>query len=62
MGKFCHMATSKNSRKCKKKSIKSILNIELVLTHMILELGMFGIAGKLLISSNYFIKKFKKIE
>ena len=35
------------------------LNIELVLTHTVLELGMLGIAGKLLVPSITLCKKFQ---
>ena len=48
MGKFCHMlhleAPPKNTKKINKYWLS---NIELVLTHTVFELGMFGIAGKL---------------
>ena len=35
-------------------------NIELILTHMVSELGLFGIAEKLLVPSTTLCKKFKK--
>ena len=61
MGKFCHMATSRSSsRKYRKNQLKSASNIELVLTHVVLELGVLGIARKLLVSSNFLLKYFQK--
>ena len=52
MGKFCHIATSRSSsRKYQKNQQKMASNIILVLTHIVLEFGMFSIAGKLSVSS-----------
>ena len=45
------------SRKYKKTLLKPAMNIEFVLTHPILELGVVGIAKKFLVSSNYLIQK-----
>ena len=64
MEKFCHMATSKSSSKKNTEKVNKywLSNIEIVLTHMVLELDVFGIAEKLLVP--YVIsypKKFKKI-
>ena len=61
MGKFCHMATSTSSSRDTKKINKYWLSsIELVLTHTISELGMFGISRKLLAPYVTLCKKFKK--
>ena len=50
-------APSENTKKINKYQLS---NIELVLTHTVLELGMFGIARKLLVPSITLCKKFKK--
>ena len=61
MGKFCHMATSRSSLEDTENINKYRLsNIELVLTHMVSELGMLGIAGKLLVPSVTLCKKIQK--
>ena len=62
MDRFCHMTASRrSSRKYRKNIYIPISNIELVLTHIILELGMLGIARKFLVYSMTFLeKKFKK--
>ena len=61
MGKFCHMATYRSSSKNTEKISKyGLSNIELVLTHMVLELGMFGIAGKFSVPFVTLCKKIKK--
>ena len=58
MGKFCHMVTSRSSSKNIEKINKYWLsNIELVLTHTVLEFGVFGIAGKLSVHSVTLCKK-----
>ena len=60
MSKFCHMATSRSSlRKYEKNQLKPASNVKLVLTHTVLKLGMFDIAKKLLVSSNFLLKNFK---
>ena len=51
LGKFCHMATSRySSRKYQKNQSLLTSNIELILIHMVLELGVLCIAKKLLMS------------
>ena len=50
-------APPKNTEKINKYQLS---NFELVLTHMVSELGVLGIAGKLLVPSITLCKKFKK--
>ena len=58
MGKFCHMPTSRSSSKnIEKINNCRLSNIELVLTHSLLELGVLGITGKLL---EPFVTSYKK--
>ena len=61
MGKFCHMATFRSSsRNIEKINRYSLSNIEFVLTHMLSELDVFGIARKLLVPSVTLCNKFQK--
>ena len=61
MGKLCHMAISRSSfGKYTKINKYWFLNIDLVLTHTISELGVLGIARKLSVPSVTAYKKIQK--
>ena len=59
MGKFCHIAAL--PKITQKISIYQLLNIELVLTHTVSELGVLGIARKLSVPFVTLCKENQKI-